>query len=90
MAGFLDRVEDLGNRLPHPATLFAIALVLVMLLSAIAAGSGWSVQKVTPSDSAAAEVLVAKNLKLNVLRFDEKAFQNNVIITECAGRFASC
>lgn len=45
MANLLDRIERIGNRLPHPAVLFAVLTVLVMVLSAIAAGSGWAVDK---------------------------------------------
>lgn len=33
----LDRVEIIGNTLPHPATIFAIMAILVMLLSFVAA-----------------------------------------------------
>lgn len=32
---FLDRVERIGNKLPHPVTLFALAAALVALLSAL-------------------------------------------------------
>ena len=38
-ARLLDRVERLGNALPHPAVLFAALAVLVVVLSAVAAGS---------------------------------------------------
>lgn len=41
-AAFLARIEKTGNALPHPVTLFAGALLLVMLLSQIAAWAGWS------------------------------------------------
>ena len=33
---FLNVVEKIGNALPHPATLFAIFALLILLLSAIA------------------------------------------------------
>jgi len=36
----LDRVEAVGNALPHPATLFALLALAVVLLSALAAASG--------------------------------------------------
>lgn len=39
---FLDSVEVVGNRLPHPATLFAMMAVLVIIISAIAAHFGVS------------------------------------------------
>lgn len=45
MSHLLDRIERIGNRLPHPAILFAGLTVLVMLLSALAAGTGWAVDK---------------------------------------------
>ena len=41
---FLDVVERGGNALPHPATLFAILALLVILLSWVAAQLGLSVQ----------------------------------------------
>ncbi|HSM50337.1 MAG TPA: AbgT family transporter, partial [Thermoanaerobaculia bacterium] len=36
----LDRVEAVGNALPHPATLFALLALSVVLLSAVAAATG--------------------------------------------------
>lgn len=39
---WLDLLERLGNRLPEPVTLFAMALLLVMLLSQLGAWLGWS------------------------------------------------
>jgi aminobenzoyl-glutamate transport protein len=44
-ASLLARVERLGNRLPDPSTLFAIGTLLVLVLSHVAATSGWSVEK---------------------------------------------
>lgn len=38
----LDRIEQLGNRLPQPPTLFFIGTVIVMVCSAIAAGLNWT------------------------------------------------
>src|ERR687893_428315 len=43
MNRFLEALERAGNILPHPATLFVILALLVIILSAIAAGLGWSV-----------------------------------------------
>jgi aminobenzoyl-glutamate transport protein len=43
--GLLAGVEALGNRLPDPVTLFAVGTLLVMALSQLAAGCGWSVEK---------------------------------------------
>ena len=37
---FLDRVEKVGNRFPHPATLFAIFAITVAVLSWIIARVG--------------------------------------------------
>jgi aminobenzoyl-glutamate transport protein len=44
-ARWLDRIEQLGNRLPDPATLFALGAVAVVLASALAVGLEWSVEK---------------------------------------------
>ena len=49
MPSLLDRIEDIGNRLPHPAILFAGATLIVMVLSAVATMLQWSVEKVTPA-----------------------------------------
>lgn len=40
----LDRVETIGNKLPHPVTLFAILALLVIILSAIISSFGISVE----------------------------------------------
>src|SRR5699024_5065238 len=40
----LDRVEFIGNKLPHPVTLFAILALLVVELSAIISQFGISVE----------------------------------------------
>ncbi|HZW08878.1 MAG TPA: AbgT family transporter [Phycisphaerales bacterium] len=40
----LDWVEWAGNKLPEPALLFVLGAVLVMVVSAIGSGAGWSVQ----------------------------------------------
>ncbi|MHC5005201.1 MAG: AbgT family transporter, partial [Planctomycetota bacterium] len=42
--GLLDLIERIGNRLPDPSTLFLLGTVAVIVLSAIAAAGGWSVQ----------------------------------------------
>ena len=39
----LDRVERIGNALPHPATIFLILCGVIVVLSAILAASGVSV-----------------------------------------------
>lgn len=52
----LDHIERIGNRLPHPATLFLIGTILVFLCSWLVAASGWSVA--APSGA----IYEAKNL----------------------------
>ncbi len=44
-SGLLDRIERIGNALPDPTTLFLIGAVLVALLSQLAAGLDWTVEK---------------------------------------------
>lgn len=44
-ARLLDRIETLGNRLPDPATLFALGALAVMALSQLAVSLDWSVEK---------------------------------------------
>lgn len=39
---FLNIVEKVGNALPHPATLFGIFALLILILSAVAYAFGWS------------------------------------------------
>ena len=62
----LDAVEKLGNRLPEPATLFAIGTIVIMLLSGLAASMKWTVIKpslsATQSNEGSSEVLVAHSL----------------------------
>jgi aminobenzoyl-glutamate transport protein len=41
---FLNIVEKGGNALPHPATLFGILALAMVVISAIGAGLGWSVE----------------------------------------------
>jgi aminobenzoyl-glutamate transport protein len=43
--GLLDRIERIGNALPDPTTLFLIGAVLVALLSQLAVGLDWTVEK---------------------------------------------
>ncbi len=40
----LGRLEALGNRLPHPITLFALGALAVMVLSEVAVRRGWAVE----------------------------------------------
>jgi aminobenzoyl-glutamate transport protein len=53
----LDRVERIGNALPHPATLFAMLAVAVVLLSWVCTRLG--VQATHPGTG---ELIVARNL----------------------------
>ena len=41
---FLDGIEYVGNKLPHPVTLFAIFALIVVVISALAAKAGVSVE----------------------------------------------
>lgn len=59
-AALLARIERTGNALPHPVSLFAAALLLVMLLSQIAAWAGWSA--VPPGMGEGAAALHARSL----------------------------
>lgn len=51
MQGFLDRVEKVGNMVPHPAVIFLILIALVILLSHILhmAGAAVSFQTINPA-----------------------------------------
>ena len=44
-AGWLGWIERIGNRLPHPMSLFVIGAFVVLVLSQVADSSGWSVSK---------------------------------------------
>lgn len=44
----LDLIEWIGNKLPDPATLFAIGTLVVMLLSAVAVWGDWEVKQRLP------------------------------------------
>lgn len=46
--GLLGLIERVGNKLPDPVTLFIGATLLVIVVSAIGAGLGWSVQPQRP------------------------------------------
>src|SRR5690625_1101931 len=54
----LDRVETVGNKLPHPFTLFALLALLVLILSAIISQFGLSVEH--PGNEG--EIVEVKNL----------------------------
>jgi aminobenzoyl-glutamate transport protein len=60
----LDWIEQLGNRLPEPAILFAILAGAVVAISAVGSALDWTVQPVTPvlsSPSAAAATAAASD-----------------------------
>jgi aminobenzoyl-glutamate transport protein len=40
----LDRLETIGNRLPHPVTLFVIGIVIIIILADLAARFAWVVE----------------------------------------------
>lgn len=44
IGGFLKFVERVGNALPHPAIIFVILSVIVIIVSALVANSGYTVQ----------------------------------------------
>lgn len=50
----LDYIEITGNKLPHPATLFALLALLVAMFSVLGAGLNWQV--VHPSDGSTIKV----------------------------------
>jgi len=53
MRRFLRLIETVGNRLPDPATLFAIGTVLVLAVSHLAVVGDWRVVEMRPGDSGA-------------------------------------
>jgi len=53
---WLDRVERIGNSLPHPVTLFAIGLAVVMVASQMADWAQWQATK--PAGGDGAETLI--------------------------------
>jgi aminobenzoyl-glutamate transport protein len=52
----LDQIETIGNRLPHPVTLFVIGTVVIIILADLAVSFTWTVQ------SPLGETLVASSL----------------------------
>ena len=44
-SGWLDRIERVGNRLPHPMTLFLAGTVIILILPQIADVGNWSAEK---------------------------------------------
>ncbi|WP_425501822.1 AbgT family transporter [Paraliobacillus salinarum] len=54
----LDRIEIIGNKLPHPVTLFALLALLVLVVSALVSATGISVEH----PGQAGEMITVKNL----------------------------
>ena len=52
----LDRIEAIGNRLPHPVTLFVTGTIVIIVLADLAVRFGWTVQ------NPLGETLVANSL----------------------------
>ena len=50
----LDAIERVGNVLPEPSFLFVLGALLVMVLSAVAAGAGWTVAPLGAATGSAA------------------------------------
>ena len=59
--GWLERIERIGNRLPDPATLFAIGAALVFAASWVASRAGW-VSELVGADGAVLRAESARNL----------------------------
>ncbi len=59
-SAWLERLERAGNALPHPVTLFAGALGVVLVVSQIAAWAGWSLRR--PAAEGDGEVVAARGL----------------------------
>lgn len=66
---FLNLVERGGNKLPHPVTIFLILSVLVILISAIAAGSGLSVSYYDAKSKSDATVTAVSLLNADGIRY---------------------
>ncbi|WP_411955263.1 AbgT family transporter [Alkalibacillus sp. S2W] len=72
---FLDGIERVGNKLPHPITLFAILAVLVVVISAIVSSLGISVEH--PGDGS--EVTVNNLLDKEGIRYLFSSMVENFI-----------
>jgi aminobenzoyl-glutamate transport protein len=53
MRRFLRLIETVGNRLPDPATLFALGTLLVLIMSHLAVMGDWHVVEMRPGDTGA-------------------------------------
>src|SRR5262245_60147860 len=68
MAAFLDLVERVGNRVPHPAVIFVLLIGLVVLLSHVVylAGASVTFRTINPNTHALEEQTVAARSLLSV------------------------
>ena len=57
--GWLDRVERLGNALPDPVFILAGCIVVLVIVSVFAAGSGWSAVNPVTGDRLATQSLLS-------------------------------
>lgn len=74
-------IEWLGNKLPDPLFLFMGATVLVVVLSAVGTGLGWSVQPVRP---VAAEVSVGGRPRVELVAHGEPIRSRNLMTSDGA------
>ena len=76
VAGILNRIERLGNSLPHPATLFAALALGVVLLSGLAGALGWSaIHPITGAEVKAVSLLDGPGIR-RMLEGTVKNFTN--------------
>lgn len=83
----LDKVEQVGNRLPNPATLFLIFTLLVMVISAICAYFSISVTY-EMINAAQGEIVTKTVVVVNLLSADSLRYLVTTIISNFTGFFA--
>lgn len=76
-------IEWLGNKLPDPLFLFLGATVLVVVLSAVGSGLGWSVQPVRPVASSA-DVSGAGKPRVELVPYGEPIRARSLVTTDGA------
>ena len=59
-AGWLDRIERFGNRLPDPVAIFVLLMAVLVGLSAVAAAAGWSATNPATGALIASESLLSQ------------------------------
>ena len=72
-SAWLDRIERAGNALPDPATLFLLGTVAVILLSQLAVGLDWSVEKTLLTELPAGAGTFDTLMSLSVARCNNQA-----------------